>query len=448
VPEYPHRVGHTTRYTRSGDLHIAYNVAGEASDDLLYVPTWIGQIEVLAEEPTIAAFFGRICTFARIISFDRRGAGLSDPWRGVPTLEEQMDDVLAVMDAAGSERATLMGSLEGGPLAMLFAATHPDRVSGLVLYATFARTRWAPDYDWPPNDDERQARIEASMDQWGQGAIPLGLAPSRRTDPAYAEWAGRMERYSAPPGVIRQIMEAIAHTDVRSVLPTINVPTLVMHRSEDSFLMVEHGRYLGQHIPGARYVELEGTDSLFSVGDSEAIIGEIEEFVTGTRHEREPDRVLATVLFTDIVRSTERAAEMGDRAWREVLECHDRLVGRALTRHRGRAVKSTGDGVLATFDGPARAIRAAASIGEGAESLGIQIRAGLHTGECEVMGDDVGGLAVHIGARVMSTATAGEVLVSSTVKDLVVGSGIDFEERGAHELRGVPGEWRLFAARP
>jgi len=441
-------VGHTPRYTRSGDLHIAYTVAGKAEEDLVHVPTWVGQIEVLAEEPSIARFLGRVCEFARVISFDRRGAGLSDPWLGVPALEEQMDDVLAVMDAAGSEKATLFGSLEGGPLAMLFAATHPDRVAGLVLYATFARTRWAPDYDWPPSDEERRARIEAGTEQWGQGAIPMGLAPSRAGDPAYVEWAGRMERYSAPPGVIRQIMEAIGQTDVRSVLPTINVPTLVMHRSQDSFLRVEYGRYLGEHIPGARYVELEGSDSLFSVGDSETILGEIEEFVTGARHEREPDRVLATVLFTDIVRSTERAAEMGDRAWREVLEGHDRLVVQALARHRGRAVKFTGDGVLATFDGPARAIRAAASIGEGAEGLGIQIRAGLHTGECEVMGDDVGGLAVHIGARVMSTATPGEVLVSSTVKDLVVGSGIDFQARGAHELRGVPGEWRLFAARP
>ena len=448
APEYPRGVGHTTRYTRSGALHIAYNVAGEESEDIVYVPTWIGQIEVLAEEPTIAAFLGRMCTFARLISFDRRGAGLSDPWLGFPTLEDQMDDVLAVMDAAGSERATLMGSLEGGPLAMLFAATHPDRVSGLILYATFARSRWAPDYDWPPSDEERRLRVEAAIEQWGSGGVPAGLAPGRVNDPAFVEWAGKMERYSASPGVISQIMEAMGHTDVRPVLPTINVPTLVMHRSEDSFLMVEHGRYLGEHIPGARYVELEGADSLFSVGDSDAILGEIEEFVTGTRHEREPDRVLATVLFTDIVRSTERAAELGDRAWREVLERHDRLVRQALTRHRGRAVKSTGDGVLATFDGPARAIRAAASIGEGAEGLGIQIRAGLHTGECEVIGDDVGGMAVHIGARVMSTATAGEVLVSSTVKDLVVGSGIDFEERGAHELRGVPGEWRLFAARP
>jgi len=441
-------VRHNTRYTRSGDLNIAYKTAGSASEDIVYVPTWVGQIEVLAEEPSIAAFMERLCAFARLISFDRRGAGLSDPWLGVPALEEQMDDVLAVMDAAGSEKATLLGTLEGGPLAMLVAATHPDRVSRLILYATFARSRWAPDYDWPPTDEMRQAHMEAVCAQWGQGQVPSALAPSRAADPAFADWAGRMERYSAPPGVIGTIMDAIGQTDVRPVLPTIRVPTLVMHRREDSFLMVEHGRYLAEHIPEARYVELEGTDSLFSLGDSEALLGEIEEFVTGTRHEREPDRVLATVLFTDIVRSTERAAELGDRAWREVLERHDSLVRQALSRHRGRVVKSTGDGVLATFDGPARAIRAAASIGEGAEGLGIEIRAGLHTGECEVMGDDVGGLAVHIGARVMSTATAGEVLVSSTVKDLVVGSGIQFEERGAHELRGVPGEWRLFAARP
>jgi len=256
-----------------------------------------------------------------------------------------------------------------------------------------------------------------------------------------------MERYSASPGTIRQILEAIGQTDVRHVLPSIRVPTVVMHRREDSFMKVEHARYLAEHIPAARYVELEGTDSLFSLGDSEAILGEIEEFLTGSRHEREPDRVLATVLFTDICGSTERAAAMGDRAWRDVLEVHDRVVRREVERHRGRAVKSTGDGVLATFDGPARAIRAATTIGQEVQRLGIEIRAGLHTGECEMIGDDVGGLAVHIGARVMGLAQPGEVLASSTVKDLVVGSGIEFEERGPHELRGVPGEWRLFSVR-
>ena len=439
-------MGSGTRYAKSGDLHIAYQVAGDGPVDLLYVPTWVGQIEVVAEEPTIAAFLNRLFGFARVISFDRRGAGLSDPWRGVPTLEDQMDDVLAVMEAAGSERAALMGTLEGGPLAMTFAASHPERTSALVLYATFSRTRWAPDYDWVPDDATRDANLAALVEQWGQGAMAASLAPSRAADPSFVEWAGRMERYSASPGTIRHIFEFVGQTDVRHVLPSIRVPTLIMHRRDDTALKVEHSRYLAEHIPAARYVELEGTDSLFSVGDSEAVLGEIEEFLTGTRHGREPDRVLATVLFTDIVGSTERAAELGDSGWRSLLERHDRLVRREVDRHRGRYVKSTGDGVLATFDGPARAVRAARSIGEAVRALGLEIRAGLHTGELEVIGQDVGGLAVHIGARVMGQAGAGEVLVSSTVKDLVVGSGIDFDERGTHELKGIPGEWRLFAA--
>ncbi len=438
-------MGSGTRYAKSGDLHIAYRVAGDGPVDIVYVPTWIGQIEVLAEEPTIADFLDRLCDFARVISFDRRGAGLSDPWRGVPTLEDQMDDVLAVMEAAGSERAALMGTLEGGPLAMTFAASHPERTSELILYAAFSRTRWAPDYDWVPDDEIRAANVEAVLAQWGQGAIAAELAPSRSGDPAFLEWAGRMERYSASPGTIRQIFDFVGETDVRHVLPSIRVPTLIMHRREDTFLKVEHSRYLAERISGARYVELEGSDSLFSVGDSEAVLGEIEELLTGTRHGREPDRVLATVLFTDIVGSTERAAELGDSQWRSLLERHDLVVRREVDRHRGRYVKSTGDGALATFDGPARAVRAAASIADAVARLGLEIRAGLHTGEVEVIGDDLGGLAVHIGARVMAHAEPGEVLVSSTVKDLVVGSGIGFEERGAHELRGIAGEWRLFS---
>ena len=435
----------STRYAKSGDLHIAYQVTGDGPIDIVYVPTWIGQLEVLTEEPTIAAFLERLTRFARVISFDRRGSGLSDPWVGPPTLEDQIDDVLAVMDAVGSERAALMASLEGGPLAMTFAASHPERTSALVLYSTFARARWAPDYDWAPTDEDGAQRIDQAIAQWGQGGVAMTIAPSRADDPAFREWAGKMERYAASPGTIRQIMRFVGETDVRHVLPSIRVPTLVMHRRGDQFLMVEHSRYLAKHIPGARYVELEGSDGLFSVGDSEAVIGEIEEFLTGTRHEREADRVLATVLFTDIVGSTERAAELGDSQWRSLLERHDRAVRRELERHRGRCVKSTGDGVLATFDGPARAVRAAGSIAGAVRPLGIEIRGGLHTGEVEVIGDDVGGLAVHIGARVMKHAGPGEVLASSTVKDLVVGSGISFEDRGAHELKGVPGEWRLFA---
>jgi class 3 adenylate cyclase len=438
-------MGTATRYARSGDLHIAYQVAGEGPLDIVYVPTWIGQIEVLVEEPTIAAFLDRICRFARIISFDRRGSGLSDPWQGAPTLEDQIDDVLAVMRAAGSERAAVLGTLEGGPLAMNFAASHPDRVSELVLYASFSRTRWAPDYDWPPDDHTRDAHMAAVVEQWGQGAVASGIAPSRIGDPAFLQWAGKMERYAASPGTIRKIFDFIGQTDVRHVLPTIRVPTLILHRREDTFLDVRHSRYLAEHIPNARYVELEGTDNLFAVGDAEAVFGEIEEFLTGARHQREPDRVLATVMFTDIVGSTERAAELGDSSWRSLLERHDMLVKREIERHRGRYVQSTGDGVLATFDGPARAIRAATSIEAAVRELGVEIRSGLHTGEVEVIGKDVGGLAVHIGARVMGKAGAGEVLVSSTVKDLVVGSGIDFEERGEHELKGIPGGWRLFS---
>ena len=438
-------MGSPTRYTKSGDLHIAWQAEGQAAIDLIYVPTWISQLEVLGEEPTIQAFVKRVCEFARLISFDRRGSGLSDPMVGAPTLEDQIDDVLAVMDAAGTERAALLGSLEGGPLAMTFAATHPDRVSALVLYATFARAAWAPDYDWAPKPDERAARLKVLTDQWGQGLIAGGIAPSKADDPAFVEWAGRMERYSASPGTIRKIQDMVGQTDVRHVLPTIRVPTLILHRREDTFLKVEHSRYLAERIPGARYVELEGRDSLFSVGDTDALLGEVEEFLTGTRHEREPDRVLATVLFTDIVDSTARAAELGDSSWRSLLERHDALARAEIQRHRGRTIKSTGDGVLATFDGPARAVHAAEAIGEAVRRLGVEIRAGLHTGELELLGDDVGGLAVHIGARVMGKARAGEVLVSSTVKDLVVGSDLAFDERGAHELKGVPGEWRLFA---
>ena len=386
----------------------------------------------------------RLTSFARVITFDRRGSGLSDPLEGAPTLEEQMDDVLAVMDAAGSEQAAIVATLEGGPMAALFAASHPDRTQSLTMYATFARSVWAPDYDWAWSAEDRTARMDECVEHWGQGLVAGSVAGSRMRDPRFMEWAGRLERLAASPATIKRIFDLIGEFDVREVLPSIRVPTLVMHRRDDSFIKVEHSRYIAERIPGARYVELEGPDNMFAVGDSEAILGELEEFLTGTRHEREPDRMLATVMFTDIVDSTQRAADMGDRHWRDLLERHDELFRRSLERHRGREVKRTGDGFLATFDGPARAIRCAASITEAVEELGLELRAGLHTGECEVMSDDLGGLAVHIAARVMSYADAGEVLVSSTVKDLVVGSGIDFEDRGTHDLRGVPGDWRLF----
>jgi class 3 adenylate cyclase len=433
------------RYAKSGDLHIAYAVEGDGPIDLVWIPPWVSQVEYLWAEPSLERVMARMTQFARVITFDRRGSGLSDPLFGAPTLEDQMDDVLAVMDAAGSDSAAICGTLEGGPMAALFAATHPDRTDALIMYATFARATWAPDYDWAWPAEERDWHMEESVRRWGEGLIAASVAPSQSGDPAFMEWAGRLERLAASPSTIRRIFKLIGEFDVRDVLPSIRVPTLVMHRSGDSFIKVEHSRYIASKVPGARYVELEGDENMFSLGDWEALIGEVEEFLTGTRHEREPDRMLATVLFTDICESTQRAAEMGDRGWRFLLERHDALFRQALERHRGREVKRTGDGFLATFDGPARAIRCAASIAEAMGSLGLQIRAGLHTGELEVMDGDIGGLAVHIASRVMGTAGPNEVLVSGTVKDLVVGSGIDFEDRGERELRGVPGEWRLYA---
>jgi class 3 adenylate cyclase len=438
-------VAPVARYAKSGDLHIAYIVEGDADLDVVWIPPWISQVEYLWSESSLARVMERLTRFARVITFDRRGSGLSDPLSGAPTLEEQVDDVIAVMDAAGSERAAICGTLEGGPMASVFAGTHPERTEALVLYATFSRATWAPGYEWAWPPEERARHMAQSVAHWGEGLTVGAVAPSSWDDPGFREWAGRLERLAASPGTIERILDLIGEFDVRDVLPSIRVPTLVLHRRDDSFIKVEHSHYLANHIPGAKYVELEGTDNMFSVGDSDAVLGEVEEFLTGERHQREPDRMLATVLFTDICGSTERAAELGDRGWRFMLERHDALFRRALGRHRGREVKRTGDGFLATFDGPARAIRCASDVASSVASIGLQVRAGLHTGELEVMDGDLGGLAVHIAARVMDTAEPSEVLVSSTVKDLVVGSGIEFRDRGPHELRGVPGEWRLFA---
>lgn len=435
----------TIRYTKSGDLHIAYAVTGDGPIDLVYVPTWISQLEHLWEEPRIERFFNRISSFARLIMFDRRGSGLSDPIPDAPTLEEQMDDVLAVLDAAGSERAALLAQLEGGPMACMFAATHPERTRALMLFSAWARIVHDADYEWANTAEEREQWLHDFLEWWGREERVPALVPSEEDNPRFRRWFARLERLAASPGPARRMMEVMGSYDVRDVLPSIRVPTLVMNRREDQALNPRHSHYLAEHIPGARYLELAGGDSLAPFGDSEVVLDEIEEFVTGTRQLRQADRVLATVLFTDIVGSTRRAAELGDSRWRRLLADHDELIAAELERHRGRFVKSVGDGVLATFDGPARAINCARSVVERVRDLGLEVRAGLHTGEAEVMGDDVGGLAVHIAARVSQAAQAGEVLVSGTVKDLVVGSGLEFEDRGSRELRGVPGEWRLFA---
>jgi len=435
-----------TRYARSGDLHIAYQTFGDGPVDLIWVPTWIWHGEHVWDEPGVARLFRRIGTFARLITFDRRGSGMSDPVPGAPTLEEQMDDVVAVLDAVGSQQAAVFAQLEAGSMASLFAATHPERTSALVLYEATPRMTSTEGYDWPLSREEREQWVEPLRSTWGSGERVLSLSQSAAGDPRLQRWAGQLERLAVSPGTAVAFYRMSSDIDVRPVLPSIQAPTLVLHRTGDSYIDIRHSRYLADHIPGARLVELPGTDTLLFSGDQNSLIEEVEEFLTGVRHAPDPERILATVMFSDIVDSTKRAAELGDRRWRELLESMEESITRELARFRGRAVKTMGDGFLATFDGPARGIRCATAIRDAAMArYGVEVRSGLHTGEVEVMGDDVGGIAVHIGARVGGIARAGEVLVSGTVKDLVVGSGIEFEDRGEQDLKGVPGNWRLWA---
>lgn len=433
-----------TQYARSGDVHVAYQVFGEGGLDLVVVPGFVSHVEAIWEHPTAARFFERLGGFARVLLFDKRGTGLSDRDVALPTLEERMDDVRAVMDAAGFERAALLGVSEGGAMSVLFAATFPERTRALVLCGTFPRFVATSDHasGIPPAIIERMlARMQR---HWGDGSDLKDFAPSLAGDPREREAWGRYQRQAASPGAAIAIVRMNTEIDVRPVLASIHVPTLALHSKGDRIIRVEAGRDLARRVPGIRYVELDGPDHLLWGCDGERALAEIEEFLTGSRSVPEADRVLATVLFTDIVRSTERAAELGDRRWGELLEDHHGRVRRELERHRGREMDTAGDGFFATFDGPARAIRCAQAIRDAVQELGIDVRAGLHTGECELRGDRVSGIAVHIGARVAASAEAGEVCVSSTVRDLVAGSGIAFEDRGAHALKGVPGEWRLF----
>jgi len=438
-----------TLYARSGDLNIAYQVVGEGSIDLLYVPGWVSNIEAMWEEPGMAGFLGRLASFSRLILFDKRGTGLSDrvPNERLPTLEERMDDVRAVLDAAGSERTALFGHSEGGNMCLLFAATYPERTRALITLAIFAKRIRSDDYPWAPTADDREESARDVEARWGRLSREDAeyYAPSRADD---EQFLGRLASYlrrSASPGAAAALLRMNSQIDVRHVLPTIQVPTLCLHRSGDRDVNVEEGRYIASRIPGARFVELSGSDHWIAAGDVGALADEIEAFLTGVRPVPEPDRVLATVLFTDIVGSTQRAAELGDKRWSELLESHHAAVRRELEHWRGRELDTAGDGFFAAFDGPARAIRAARAIGRAVQPIGLDVRAGVHTGECELVGEKLGGIAVHIGARVASTAAGGEVLVSQTVKDLVSGSGIEFEDRGAQELKGVPGEWRLYA---
>jgi pimeloyl-ACP methyl ester carboxylesterase len=433
-----------TRYAKSGDLNIAYQVVGDGPFDLVYVPGWISNVELMWEEPAHARLLHRLASFSRLILFDKRGTGLSDPVPvdRLPTLEERMDDVRAVMDAAGSDRAALFGSSEGGLMSVLFAATYPERTQALVALAIYAKRIWSEDYPWAPTPEARAAEIESIERTWGGEMDISDLAPG--ADEAFKRRAVAYLRRSASPGAAVALLRMNTQIDVRDVLPTIRVPTLIMQRADDRDVKVEEGRWIAAQIPGAKYVELPGDEHLIWAGDVDVVVDEVEEFLTGARRGHETDRVLATVLFTDIVDSTNRAKEIGDRRWRELVDEHHARVRRELERHRGREIDTAGDGFFASFDGPARGIRAACAIRDSVESLGIDIRAGLHTGECELIQDKIGGIAVNTGARVASEAAPGEVLVSSTVKDLVAGSGIEFEDRGEHELKGV-GAWRLYS---
>lgn len=429
------------RYARSGDVHIAYRIFGEGPSDIVLIPGTLSHVELLWEVPSNEHLLKRLTTFARVIVFDKRGQGLSDRV-AEQTLEERTGDVRAVMDAAGSARATIYGWSEGGPMCLMFAATYPERTSALVLYGTFASMRDEPWSVTPEQLDQFLGQLDT---HWGEGVLPLLNAPSRRNDQAFLQRFARIERASASPGAVLTLMRANYEIDARHLLPAIRVPTLILHRAGDELVPVRAGRYLAEHIPGARYAELPGTDHMVLDQETQDVIADhIEEFITGERRRLEPDRVVATVMFTDIVGSTQRAAEVGDGRWRELRSHWHTLMRKELAAFRGREVDTAGDGLLATFDGPARAIRCACSVRERVHALGLQVRTGLHTGECELVGDGVVGIAVHIGARVAALAGPDEVLVSSTVRDLVAGSGLQFRDRGPHHLKGVPDEWRLF----
>jgi len=433
-----------TRYARSGPYNIAYQVVGDGPFDLLWVPGFVSNIELAWEEPLLARFLTRLARFSRLILFDKRGTGLSDrvPLDALPTLEERMEDLVVVLDAVGSERAALVSHSEGGNLAILFAATKPERTIALVTAGIFAKRIRSPDYPWAPTPEQRALDIEATERDWGAASSLATMAPS--ADAESARRLGTYFRQSASPGAAAALMRMNTQIDIRGVLPTITVPTLVLHRTGDSDASVEEGRWIADQIPGARFLELPGDDHLPWVGDQDGVLDAIEEFLTGSVPAMTIDRVLATVLFVDIVGSTQRAAELGDARWAELLEAFYVVVRRELARHRGHEVDTAGDGLLATFDGPARAVRCAFAIQAGVRPLGLEVRAGVHTGEVEIRAGGVKGIAVHIGARVAALAEGGSVWTSSTVRDLVSGSGLVFEDRGSHALKGVPDSWRLF----
>jgi pimeloyl-ACP methyl ester carboxylesterase len=434
------------RYAENGDIHIAYQVVGDGDVDLVCVLGAITNLNVLWEDPEYRRFCERLASFSRVILFDKRGMGLSDRVRA-GTLEERMDDVRAILDAVGSKSAALLGVSEGGPMSILFAATYPERTRALVLCGAEVKEETTEDWPWGEatrESFEQAMNIDRVVERWGKGGGIDHFAPSRAGDERLRQLAGRLQVESASPHDGVAFMRMAFEIDIRHVVPSVKAPTLILHRTGDKVCHVENARWLARNVEGSRFVELPGADHLPWI-DGDDILDEVQEFMTGVREPAEPDRMLATVLFTDIVGSTDRARELGDRRWRDLLERHNDVVRRDLERFRGVEVDTAGDGFFATFDGPARAIRCARAIVEDVRGVGLDVRSGLHTGECELSGNAVRGIAVHTGARVASLAGPGEVLVSSTVKDLVAGSGIDFADRGLHELKGIPGEWRLFA---
>jgi class 3 adenylate cyclase len=429
-----------TRYALSGEVNIAYQAMGNGPVDIIMVPGIVSHVEFQHEAPGYTAFLRRLSAFARVITFDKRGQGLSDRISGAPSLEERMDDVRAVMDAVGSERAAVWGFSEGCTMSALFAATYPERVSKLILFGGFAEAATLSS-DW-------EERIARRVKVWGTGDLIKIIWPSRAMNQDAINLIAKFERLSASPGAVKAIMLLNAQINVEPILPTVQVPTLVLHRRGDAMVPVELGRSLATQIPNSKFIEYPGEDHLFFSGEVEALLGDIEEFVTGHRESPSAglERVLATVLFTDIIGSTRSAAEMGDQAWRRLLDDHDQLAKQVVAKHRGALVKTTGDGILATFDGPGRAVRCALAFGTAAKQIGLPVRAGLHTGEIEMRGSDIGGIAVHAAARVMAQCQSSEVLVSRVVTDLVAGAGLKFSERGSYELKGLPGRWDLFSA--
>jgi pimeloyl-ACP methyl ester carboxylesterase len=436
-----------TRYTQSQDgTSVAYQVFGQGPIDLLIVPGFVSHLEWMWEDQKYKRFLDDLSSFARLVLFDKRGTGLSDRVAGIPSLEQRMDDLRAVLDAVGCKRAVILGISEGGPMSLLFAATYPSRVTSLILYGTIARGRWAPDYPWGARGDaDTEAWLEGWRREWG-GPYSIDVwAPTAANDPVFRAWFAKFLRLSASPSAVVSLFRMNMAIDVRSILPAVRVPTCVIHRKDDRAISIEEGRYLASRIPQSHMVELEGEDHLWWVGDSDAIVREIRAFVIGERAIPQPNRVLSTVLFTDIVASTRQLAELGDARWRERLISHDGIARRTIERFGGRPVKSTGDGILATFDGPARGIRCALSMRDELADLGLAIRAGLHTGEIELYESDVTGLAVHMAARITSKVKSSEVWISRTLKDLVIGSDFRLQERGAFALKGMSGRWALFA---